>query len=213
MLFYSHFKYLALLTAQYYTEKWVKLRRQRLQKKGKLSNFCIVCQQKGYKRAFVVRLRSVGQTLAQTLSKGAFTNYVDKFLPIIDHLSIPYIILWHLLYIGKNQPTVDISSNPWGPYLPRLFNVVFESPLTAVTYVKKNLLAHCLIHLDSNLDLEDCPLGTNVLSLFIAKNYLEKPCLSSKQYWEKTEGTFKNLQFSVFNQFGFVSSCKSMIKL
>ena len=56
----------------------------------------------------------------------AFSNYVDKILPIID-LPIPCRHLWQNSFtvLGKNLHTVEISSTN---YLPRLDNVVFEWP-------------------------------------------------------------------------------------
>ena len=85
--FCSHFKYLALLTAQLYWEVSKTEKAKASKKKGKLSNFCIVCQQKGYKRAFVVRLRSVGQTLAQTLSNSSSSIREEKPSCTLSHTS------------------------------------------------------------------------------------------------------------------------------
>ena len=62
-------------------------------------------------------------------AKGAFTNYVNKILPIIDHLPTPCWHLWRNSFtvIRKNLHTVDISRTT---YLPRLVNVVCKHPLT-----------------------------------------------------------------------------------
>ena len=60
--------------------------------------------------------------------KGAFTNYVDKILPIIDHLSWYY--WWNYFTVkGENLHTVDIFSTTY-TYLHSLVNLVFERPLT-----------------------------------------------------------------------------------
>ena len=70
-----------------------------------------------------------GRTLL--LCRGAFTNYVDIILPVIDHLPTP---CWHLrrnslTEIRKNLYIVDIST---ATYLPRLVNVVCERPLVSL---------------------------------------------------------------------------------
>ena len=62
--------------------------------------------------------------------KGAFLNYVDKILPIIDHLPVTFereFLHVLLIVIRENLHTVDISRTT---YLPRLVNVVCECPLT-----------------------------------------------------------------------------------
>jgi hypothetical protein len=59
----------------------------------------------------------------------AFSNYVEKILPIIDHLPTPCWHCWRNSFafvIRENTHTVDISSTP---YLPCLVNVVCERPL------------------------------------------------------------------------------------
>ena len=70
-----------------------------------------------------------GRTLL--LCRGAFTNYVDMILPVIDHLPTP---CWHLrrnsfTEIRENLYIVDIST---ATYLPRLVNVVCERPLVSL---------------------------------------------------------------------------------
>ena len=57
--------------------------------------------------------------------KGAFTNYVDNILPIIDHLPTPCWHLWRNYFskISENLHTAVISSVT---YLPSLVNVVCE---------------------------------------------------------------------------------------
>ena len=62
------------------------------------------------------------------LHKGAFTNYVDNILPIIDHLPTPDDIFEGITctIIGESLHAVDISSTTC---LPRLVcNVLYEWP-------------------------------------------------------------------------------------
>ena len=66
-------------------------------------------------------------------AKGSFTNYVDKVLPNIDHLTTPCWHLWLNSFTGivENMHTTDISATP---YLIRLVNVVSEWPLKQGAY-------------------------------------------------------------------------------
>ena len=50
--------------------------------------------------------------------KGAFTNYVDKFLALLDHLH-PYLEIFYLIKVEKSQKF-------WTTYPLLLDNVVFE---------------------------------------------------------------------------------------
>ena len=63
--------------------------------------------------------------------KGAFTNYVDKILPISDHLPTS---CWHFCwnsFTGLRENTVDVSSIN----LLHLVNVVCEYPLRDHPYI------------------------------------------------------------------------------
>ena len=57
------------------------------------------------------------------LFKGAFTNYVDKFLAFFDHLP-PYVDIFYPIFLDKKY------IHFWTTYPPLLVNVVCERPLT-----------------------------------------------------------------------------------
>ena len=61
----------------------------------------------------------------QVISKGAFTNYVDKILAFFDHPSID-------IFYGIN---VDKKSIFLTTYPPTLVNVVCECPLFVVIFM------------------------------------------------------------------------------
>ena len=63
--------------------------------------------------AKVVAMHSPGR-------KGAFTNYVDKFLAFFDHLS-PSVDIFYLIMIDKKPKFLTT-------YPPPLVNVVCEQP-------------------------------------------------------------------------------------
>ena len=58
-----------------------------------------------------------------SMDKGAFTNYVDKFLAFFDHLP-PCVDIFYLINVDKIR-------HFWTTYPPSLVNVVCERPLTS----------------------------------------------------------------------------------
>ena len=64
------------------------------------------------------------------LHLGAFTNYVDKFLPFFD---LTYVDIFYFI-------NIDIKSTFWTTYPPLLVNVVCERPLWSFGVVQSNLV-------------------------------------------------------------------------
>ena len=55
------------------------------------------------------------------IGRGAFTNYVDKFLDFFDQLP-PCVDIFYLISVDKNK-------HFWTTYPPPLVNIVCERPL------------------------------------------------------------------------------------
>ena len=68
-------------------------------------------------------------------SKGSFTNYIDKILPILDQLTIPCWHLWRNSYpeIRENLHTIEISITNY-----------FVLPLIKSIFYNKYTLLHAI---------------------------------------------------------------------
>ena len=76
--------------------------------------------------------------IVNLMHKGAFTNYVDNILSIIDHLPTPCWHLWRNSFTEtrENLHAIVISSTT---YLPRLVIVVCECPLKKLIWKENEI--------------------------------------------------------------------------